>query len=95
MSRFGFSETTNAVFKEPAPQAMEKLGPPYQTALERSFPHVLDAIQVMWGYGELNTYFRKLTLDDRGNRAGFPADVWDEIHILQYIHQDIVPDSRF
>lgn len=94
MSRFGFSEATNAVPRMPS-SAPQSSGPPYQSALEKNYPHILDAIQSMWGYRELTLYFRKLTLDDRGNRAGFPAEVWEEIHLLQHLHQEIVPGSIF
>jgi hypothetical protein len=64
----------------------------YQTALEKDFPRILVAIQSMWGYPELNTYFRKLTLDNRGDREGFPKEVWEEIFTLLYLHQMIVPE---
>lgn len=65
----------------------------YQTVLEKDFPRILVAIQSMWGYPELNTYFRKLTLDNRGDREGFPKEVWEEIFTLLYLHQMIVPES--
>lgn len=65
----------------------------YQTTLERRFPHIMTAIQAMWGYPELNTYFHKLTIDERGHRQGFPPDVWDDIHLLWSLHQTIVPQS--
>jgi hypothetical protein len=66
---------------------------PYQTTLERDYQRVLIAIQSMWGYPELNVYFYKLTMDDRGQRAGFPQDVWDDIDLLWSLHQTIVPDT--
>lgn len=66
-----------------------------QTALEAQFPHILISIQALWGFRELNTYFTKLTLDERGNRAGFPPEVWDEIYMLLRLHQDIVPEPLF
>jgi hypothetical protein len=68
---------------------------PYQTALEKHFPHILAAVQTMWGYKELNTYFRKLTIDERGGRDGFPPGVWDEINTLLRLHEDIVPEGLF
>jgi hypothetical protein len=64
-------------------------------SLETDYPRVLQAIQAMWGYPELNEYFRKLTIDDRGGREGFPPEVWDEIHTLLYLHQLIVPEPLF
>lgn len=66
-----------------------------QSALEVQFPHILSAIQALWGFRELNTYFTKLTLDERGNRAGFPPEVWDDIHVLLRIHQELMPEPLF
>jgi hypothetical protein len=67
----------------------------YKSALELKYPNILIAIQSMWGYKELNTYFSKLTMDERGGREGFPAEVWEEIHLLLKLHQEIVPEPLF
>jgi hypothetical protein len=67
----------------------------YKSDLEVKYPNVLTAIQSMWGYKELNTYFTKLTIDDRGGREGFPPEVWAEIHLLLKLHQEIVPEPLF
>ncbi|MBI1889325.1 MAG: hypothetical protein HYS18_01625 [Burkholderiales bacterium] len=80
---------TGAPGKETPPQEQ------YPSALETQFPHILSAIQALWGFRELGMYFTKLTLDERGNRAGFPAEVWDEIHVLLRIHQELVPEPLF
>lgn len=68
---------------------------PCVSALEEQFPHILSAIQALWGFKELNTYFTKLTIDERGGRAGFPPEVWDEIHMLLRLHQEILPEPLF
>lgn len=65
------------------------------TALEAQFPYILATIQALWGFKELNTYFTKLTLDERVNRPGFPPEVWEEIHTLLCLHQEIVPEPLF
>jgi hypothetical protein len=67
----------------------------YKSDLEMKYPNILTAIQSMWGYKELNLYFTKLTMDDRGGRAGFPKEVWEEIHLLLKLHQEIVPEPLF
>ncbi|QAU35293.1 hypothetical protein [Janthinobacterium sp. 17J80-10] len=67
----------------------------FASALETQFPHILSAIQALWGFKELNTYFTKLTIDERGGRAGFPPEVWDEIHTLLRLHQEILPEPLF
>lgn len=65
------------------------------SALEAQYPHILSAIQALWGFKELNTYFTKLTIDERGGRAGFAPEVWDEIHTLLRLHQEILPEPLF
>ena len=68
---------------------------PYQTVLEKDCPRILTAIQSMWGYPELNRYFRTLTLDNREDRKGFPKKAWEEIFTLLYLHQMIVPEPLY
>lgn len=65
----------------------------FPTTLTTRFPRILQAIQALCGYPELDVYFRKLTIDDRGNREGFPPDAWDEIFLLMHVHQRIVPPT--
>lgn len=67
----------------------------YPTALEKRFPHILNAIVAMWGYQELNVYFQKLSVDERGGREGFPIEVWEEINMLLSVHQAIFPPRFF
>jgi hypothetical protein len=95
MSRYGFERASHAVQQQAVPVATPPQTRTLQTVLEARYPHILDAIQTMWGYKELNTYFRRLTLDDRGGRAGFPPEAWEEIHSLQLLHQIIVPELSF
>ena len=63
------------------------------TPLEKNFPHILEKIQVLWGYPELNQYFLRLTIDERGDREGFPVEVWDELQLLVRIHCELFPDQ--
>jgi hypothetical protein len=67
----------------------------YKCALEVGFPRVLQAIEALWGFGELNDYFRKLMIDERGDRDGFPPEAWEEIDLLQHIHEELFPDRNF
>jgi hypothetical protein len=67
---------------------------PYLTVLESRYPRILDTIQVMWGFQELNSFFRKLTLDDRGGRQGFPPEAWEEIQALWSLHLIIAPENN-
>ncbi len=63
----------------------------FLTPLEKGFPHVLQKIQALWGYPEMNLYFSRLIIDDRGDREGFPAEVWDDLHTLMQLHQEVLP----
>ncbi len=73
-----------AVKLRPLPDAME-------TPLEKFFPHILSAIQAMWGYRELNLYLGKLTIDNRGDREGFPPEVWEDLYLVMRLHDDVFP----
>ncbi len=66
----------------------------YPTVLETRFPRILEAIQALWGYPEMNLYFSKLTMDERGDRGGFPPEAWEELFLLMHVHQHIVPSLR-
>lgn len=61
------------------------------TILERHFPHVVTALQKLWGHPELEIYFQRLTMDDRGSRKGFPEEAWGEIYFLMALHQAAFP----
>lgn len=94
MPRYSFPATGNTIPGMPGGSAV----PPkeqYQTPLETQFPHILSAIQALWGFKELNAYFSKLMLDERGTRAGFPPDVWDDINTLLRLHQELMPEPLF
>lgn len=98
MPRYRFPDSIDTLIKP----ARQKRPSPIETArddhtitpLEKKFPHVLEKIQAMWGYPEMNLYFSRLTIDDRGNRDGFPADVWNDLHTLMKLHDLILPDWR-
>lgn len=61
------------------------------TILEQRFPHVVEALQRLWGHPELELYFRRLTMDERGARKGFPEEAWGEIHFLMELHRAAFP----
>lgn len=62
-----------------------------RSVLEERFPHVVQAIQMLWGHPELEAHFRHLTMDERGGRQGFPEEAWAEIHFLMRLHQGVFP----
>ena len=66
-----------------------------QTTLEKDFPRLMETIQTLWGFQELNAYFAKLAMDDRGDRAGFPKEVWEDLDMLHHLHQTNFPGRSF
>jgi hypothetical protein len=63
----------------------------YHCALELRFPAIMQNIQTMWGYREIDAYFAKLTIDERGDREGFPSEVWDDLQMLMRLHAAVYP----
>ena len=63
----------------------------YRSALEEKFPAIMQRIQALWGYPEMDAYFAKLTIDERGDREGFPAAVWDDLQMLIHLHAAVFP----
>ena len=96
MARYRFPAASNKSASGLHPRAARvRPADLYKSDLEMKYPNILTAIQSMWGYKELNTYFSKLTMDERGGREGFPPEVWEEIHLLLKLHQEIVPEPLF
>jgi len=54
--------------------------------IQKFSPRISTAIELMWGNPELETYFDKLIVDDRGGRAGFPKPVMDALLRLYNDH---------
>jgi hypothetical protein len=61
------------------------------TALEEKFPRITSAITLLWGNPEMDTYFSRITVDDRGDREGFPPEVMSDILFLATLHSDAYP----
>lgn len=64
-------------FARPAPQRIE-----VRADLEQTYPHLLDRITAAWGTPEVAGYLRKLIVDERGGRQGFPYEVMSELLTL-------------
>ncbi len=91
MARYHFPAPKTAA---PGGTAMKPAADPCISVLETSYPRILENITMMWGFGELNNFFHKLILDDRGGRQGFPPEAWDELNTLSALHLIICPDKR-
>ncbi|GAB4164847.1 MAG: hypothetical protein Fur0039_00150 [Rhodocyclaceae bacterium] len=72
-------------------EALRKYNLRYPARLAAGFPHVENAIALMWGSQEIYRYFDKLFLADRNDRAGFPPEVIQEIAALRYLHEKLYP----
>lgn len=55
------------------------------------FPHIIEKLNLVWGFKEGSEYLRSLTVDDRGGRQGFPADMLFTIHRLIELHDEKYP----
>jgi hypothetical protein len=62
-----------------------------KTQLEEKFPRIVESIVLMWGHEELDTFFAKLAVDDRGDRQGFPPEVMSDIMFLATLHTVAYP----
>jgi len=64
-------------FARPAPELIE-----VRAAIEDSYPHLLERITATWGQPEALRFLRRLIVDDRGSRQGFPFEVMSELLTL-------------
>ena len=94
MARYGFPAKKKSIGEKPIDT---RLLPAHLclTTLETDFPRLMETIQTLWGFQELNVYFDKLAMDDRGDRAGFPKDVWEDLHMLHHLHLTNFPEKHF
>ncbi len=59
---------------------------PSFSALEQRFPRIALRLVELWQSLACGDYLRSLLIDDRGDRQGFPAEVVEEIILLDSIH---------
>jgi hypothetical protein len=59
--------------------------------LEEKYPRIIQQLTLLWGHPELETFFEKLWIDDRGNRQGFPPEVMSELMFCSSLHRDAYP----
>lgn len=66
-----------------------------ESLLDKSYPRVVDTIQLHWGYKEFYLCINKLLVVEKDqNRQGFPLEVLQEIYKLQEIHEKIFPGLK-
>lgn len=73
-----------------APASERMSGSQGGSKLERCYPAMARAIELLWGYPEMNEYFAKLWLAD-GNAEPIDPEVMADLMLLARVHQDVVP----
>src|SRR5215203_2254104 len=62
----------------------------YPYKLEDKFARIVEKLAELWDNSAIDGYFAELLIDNRGNRAGFPAEVAREIFLLSIAHDEIL-----
>jgi hypothetical protein len=60
------------------------------SVLEARHPEIIQAITLLWGYPEMNTYFEKLWLDD-GSGSPIAPEAMSELMLLAGVHRWLTP----
>jgi hypothetical protein len=50
--------------------------------LELDFPRIAEAVCKVWGTAEIEPYLQSLMIDKRSTRIGFPAEIVEELMLL-------------
>ncbi|NWG40171.1 MAG: hypothetical protein HXY27_09465 [Hydrogenophilaceae bacterium] len=61
--------------------------------LEQKFPRIAMKLVEVWQSDACRDYLHSLLMDDRGDRQGFPAEVMDELLMLDNIHWSNDPNA--
>jgi hypothetical protein len=61
------------------------------SVLEATHPEIVQAITLLWGYPEMNTYFEKLWLSD-GNQQPIAPEAMSELMLLAGVHRWLTPE---
>jgi tankyrase len=59
--------------------------------IEEKYPRICQQLALMWGHPELEKWFEKMWIDDRGTRQGFPPEVMSELMFVSSLHQVAYP----
>jgi len=72
---------------QPPDPAWSLVDPDRFSVLEVGYRHVVDRLLQSWGDREaFAAVFDDLIIDTRGDRSGWPAEVWSELVFLQRLH---------
>ncbi len=71
----------------PAPRDERPITSTLRCALEMDFPEALNYLTLGWGDSQaFEMLFRELTLGERFHSGGWPPDAWEELILLQDVH---------
>jgi hypothetical protein len=59
--------------------------------LEARYPDIVRAIELLWGYPEMNEYFDRLWLSD-GTQRPIDPEAMSELMLLARVHQVLLPE---
>jgi hypothetical protein len=62
------------------------------SVLEATHPDIAQAITLLWGYPEMNSYFEKLWLSD-GRQAPIAPEAMSELMLLAGVHRWLTPEK--
>ncbi len=73
---------------KPVLSAQEQVDATFAKLAERS-PRINDSVRRIWGSIECDRYLAKLMLDERGNRQGFPEDIFSLLLKLSLLQHEL------
>lgn len=77
-------EDAFAIRERPRPARRPRSGP-VRSAVEALHPGLLKRITLIWRSPECHDYLKRLIVDERGDRSGFPPEVMSELLFLNEI----------
>jgi hypothetical protein len=61
--------------------------------LEKKYPHVIEALKLLWPSDLCDQYLNSLVIADRPNRNGFSKKAIEELLTIQRILSDLLKSS--
>jgi hypothetical protein len=58
-----------------------------ESTIEQKFPHIAKKLTLMWASEACAVYISSLSVSDRPNRQGFPAEVMEDLMMLHEINE--------
>ena len=85
-------ESVPNAFSKP-PNALEEISIAADL-VKHKYPRIYERIEATWGSIELDTYFDRLIIDDRGNRNGFPKEILNALLVLAKANRKELPINK-